>query len=390
MTAVPGTQHAHLMAIRLDSIASLCLAAAIALSGCDALPMPFAPGVDWERASPVSQGMDGERLEELRDSLARRETTALLVVRHNRLIYEWYALGHGRWRREGTASLAKSIVGSMALLAARDAGLIWLDDPASKFIPYWRDDPIRSQITIRQIMTHSSGIGHGVERTSEWSRAFWERRPDLFVQVLENAPVIDPPGSRFRYSGPAFAALSYALAVALQETPTSDVRQLLAEHVMRPIGIPDAAWTISYGRTFESDGLRLHATWSGSAFTPPAIARVGQYVLMKGTWDGRLLVDSALVTELTSYSGAPLPLEGRNTPAPTPGWWSNANGAWPDLPPDAFAGLGAGGQLLVVVPSLDLVAVRVGDPLTATRSGAGLWKEVNRLVFAPLAASIIE
>lgn len=378
------------MAIRFDSFASLCLATAIWLTGCDAGPVPFAPGVDWETASPESQGMDGARLDGLRDSLARRETTALLVVRHNRLVYEWYALGHGHWRREGTASLAKSIVGSMALLAATDKGLIELDDPVSKFVPYWRDDPIRSQITVRQIMTHSSGIGHGRDSTSEWSRAFWERRPDLFVQVLEDAPVLDRPGSRFRYSGPAFAPLSYALAFALQDTTTSDLRQLMADHIMRPIGIPDAAWTISYRRTFELDGLRLHATWSGSAFTPPAIARVGQFVLMKGAWDGQQVVDSALVTELTSYSGAPLPPEGMSSPAPTPGWWSNANGAWPDLPRDAFAGLGAGGQLLLVVPSTDLVAVRLGGPLTATRSVAALWNEVNRLVFAPLAASIIE
>jgi CubicO group peptidase (beta-lactamase class C family) len=333
--------------------------------------------------------MSGALLDGLRDSLAQRETTALLVARHNKLVYEWYALGHGYWRREGTASLAKSIVGSMALLAATDDGLIELDDPVSKFIPDWRNDPIRSQITVRQIMTHSSGIGHGRDKTSEWSRAFWERRPDLFEQVLENAPVLDRPGSRFRYSGPAFAPLSYALAHALQDTPTPDLRQLLANKVMRPIGIPDAAWTISYGRTFELDGLRLHATWSGAAFTPPAIARVGQFVLMNGAWDGQQLVDSSLVAALTGYSGAPLP-EGERIPAPTPGWWSNANGAWPHLPRDAFAGLGAGGQLLIVAPSTDLVAVRLGGPLTTTRSMAELWEEVYRLVIEPLAMSLIE
>ena len=62
---------------------------------------PFA----WQTATPESRSMSGPKLDVLRDALAARKTTAFLVVRNDRIVYEWYADGHGpaRIARHGVA-----------------------------------------------------------------------------------------------------------------------------------------------------------------------------------------------------------------------------------------------------------------------------------------------
>lgn len=50
---------------------------------------------EWRTSSPESQGMSGPRLEAMRRELADRGTKALLIVRNDRIVCEWYAPGHG-------------------------------------------------------------------------------------------------------------------------------------------------------------------------------------------------------------------------------------------------------------------------------------------------------
>ena len=83
--------------------------------------------------------MDMVRLHALRDDLAARGTKTLLVARHERIVYEWYAPGYGPSQRHYTASLAKALVGGMSLLLALNDGLMGVDDLACEYIPAWRD-----------------------------------------------------------------------------------------------------------------------------------------------------------------------------------------------------------------------------------------------------------
>ena len=54
-----------------------------------------AEAFEWQTVSPASQGFSTGKLDALRDSLARRGTKALLIVRNDKIVYEWYAPGHG-------------------------------------------------------------------------------------------------------------------------------------------------------------------------------------------------------------------------------------------------------------------------------------------------------
>jgi len=74
----------------------------------------------------------------------------------------------------------------------------------------------------------------------------------------------------------------------------------------------------------------------------------------------------------------------------TLGWYGNHTGIWEFLPRDAYAGAGAGNQLLLIVPSLDLIVVRFGDQLYGGSRGDSAGLGVERYLFNPVVEAIEE
>jgi CubicO group peptidase (beta-lactamase class C family) len=344
-------------------------------------------------ASLGAQGLDTAALVKWRDALAARGTTGLLVVRRGAIAFEWYADGWNAARPHGTASMAKALVGGASLLVAMSDGAISPDDLASKYIPAWKNDPLKGLITIRQLATHTSGIedaeedGIAHERLPGWKGAFWRRDPDPFSIAVRDAPAIFDPGTRYAYSNPGMAALSYAITASLHG---GDVRSLLKSRVYDPLGIPAGEWSIGYGRAYNVDGLALWANWGGANFTARATARVAQWIMRAGEWNGRQLVRKQAALLATADAKMPRPPRDVDAFAPASGlaWYTNADGVWPDVPRDAIAGAGASHQVFVAIPSLDLVVVRNGDAIGG-RNGP-FWTPVYREILQPLMAAITE
>jgi len=350
----------------------------------------------WQTASPESQGMSTPKLNAQRDVLAAKRTKAFLVIRHDRIVYEWYAPDHGQKKLHYTASLAKALVGGVSLMLALNDGFLDVDEPACKYIPAWKEDSGKSGITIRHLATHSSGIedaekgGLPHDRLPGWKGAFWRREPDPFSIARDEASVIFPPGSDYAYSNPGMAMLAYAVTASLKDTPHSDILSLLRERIMKPIGAPDEEWSIGYGRGYEVELLKLYANWGGGGYTARAVARVGRLMLRQGDWEGEQLVLPEWVEKAVKYAGTPLPerTEGNPEPGSGLGWWTNFDGVWQAIPRDAFAGAGAGNQILLVIPSLDMIIVRNGGTLGDESKGEGFWGGLEKFLFNPLMEAI--
>src|SRR4051812_44174639 len=92
-------------------------------------------------ATPESQGMSSKKLDAMKGDLAARKTKALLVIRNDKIVYEWYAEGHSASAKHYTASMAKAIVAGVAVGVALTDNRLALDDPAWKYIPQWKNDP---------------------------------------------------------------------------------------------------------------------------------------------------------------------------------------------------------------------------------------------------------
>lgn len=344
----------------------------------------------WTSATPESQGMSSEKLATMRDDLAARKTTGLLVVRNDKIVCEWYAPGQSAKSKHGTASMAKAIVGGVSLAVAMSDGRISLDDPAAKFVPPWRNDPQKSRITVRQLGSHTSGIEDAEadklphEKLTGWKGDFWKRLPpprDPFTIARDEAPVLFAPGTKMAYSNPGIAMLTYTVTASLRDSPHNDIRTLLRERVMRPIGVPDEEWSVGYGQTPVVDGLPLVGSWGGGSYTARAAASVGRLTLREGDWDGRRLISADAVRQVTRDVGTP-----GNCGI---GWWSNNDGSYPELPKDAFCGTGAGHQIVLVVPSLNLIAVRNGDTIATVGGEPNAYHvPLRQYLFGPLVKAI--
>ncbi|HLA39856.1 MAG TPA: serine hydrolase [Candidatus Glassbacteria bacterium] len=355
-----------------------------------------AESFEWKTASPEQCGFDSLKLAAAVDTLAARRTQALLVVRRDRIVCEWYGNGLAPGGRHYTASLAKALVGGMSLLLALDDNRLRPDDPAWRYIPFWKDDPLRSLITVRHLATHSSGIEDaetpGLTHFEQqgWKLRFWNQDPDPFSMSVRQAPVIYEPGHRFHYSNPGMGALSYTVTSSYRATEWKDLRTLLRKRVMEPIGVAEKDYSLGYDQTFQVEGLELVPNWGGGSYAARAVARVGRLLLRRGDWEGRQLIGSAWVDSVTSYAGTPLPprFEDDAEPGSGLGFYANFDGVWANLPRDAIAGAGAGNQVLVVIPSLELIVVRFGELLDGSDQSK-FWGGLERWLFDPLMEALV-
>ena len=319
-------------------------------------------------------------------SCATEKQTCFLLFVTIAIVYERYADGFSRRKQHYTASLAKSLVGGLSLMLAMDDGRARPDELASRFVPQWADIAGKRDITLRHLATHTSGMEDAEadhlphDRLTGWKGDFWKRLPtphDPFTISRDITPVLENPGTNARYSNPGMAMLSYCLTASLRGAPQTDLRSLLKTRIMDPIGVPKKEWSVGYGQTTTVDGLPLVAAWGGGDFSPNACARVASLLLHKGNWHGRQLISRATVEEATQYAGMP------NHSGL--GWWVNRKSdgtlVWPSVPADAFWGLGAQGQFLLVVPSLSLIVLRMGGPMTEVDDAKS---EVGPIVVNPL------
>jgi CubicO group peptidase (beta-lactamase class C family) len=345
------------------------------------------PNVHWETCTPEEVGLSTDRLEKLRASLIAQGTESLLIARNGCIAFEWYAKNFGPSYLVPLAGAAKGTVGSVILLTALSDDKIGLDDRIAEYVPAWKDDPQKSKITVRQLASYSSGIDD-VElsftvKHSGWKEEYFRNENRRFDMALKQAPILFEPGSQFSYSGVGYYALAYALGTVLKNSPEpTDLKSYLRDRIMNPLGIPSDAWMISYGHVYPVDGMSLYAIGSGASYTTRAAARTGELFLEDGKWNGRQLIESKWIHQALSYANSPPHMVAGGTDPPAGlGWWVNAGNFFPALPQDAAVTAG-NGRIMLVVPSLRLVVVRLGEALG--QLGDDSWQATEKELFEPL------
>ena len=373
----------------------------------------------WEHATPKSVGISSAKLEAYKNSLMTKGTHKLLIIKDDKIICEAFAKG---WKdgeaTSGTASLAKALVSGMSLNAAIADDYIDADAPACLYIPAWLKSDVKSTITIRQLDTHTSGLDDS-EGTDEeeailvkqkkdrhmdlpgWKGMFWRKKPDPFSLSRDSAKVLFKPGTGSQYSNPGIAMLNYAVTASLQQSPYKDIATYLDKRIFSRIGIKKGSYTVGYGTSYKVDGLNLVAGWGGASFNAEAVARIGRLIMRHGNWQGEQIIDSTVVKQALGINGVTdlsslTTIPSRNSsaediePIAALGWFTNHDGVFKSLPRDTFFGAGAGEQLLIVIPSLNMIIVRMGSPLNPNFSGKSYWKFVEGELFNPLMDAVEE
>ena len=354
----------------------------------------------WNEAPGISADALASLAKHLQLSPQGR-TDAFLLVHDGRLVFEWYrpegilSAAIGPNTTQSAAAAAKGLIGSLLLGLALSDGVVHLDDRAATYIPAWTRDSLRSRITIRQLASHSSGL-EDVSFYSDtlapgWKRDYYRHPERRFEMAQRMAAVIYDPGTESRYSGLGYYVLAYVLAKAYANHNVHDIRELLQTRVMEPIGVAPKDWSISYGDSYSWEGLKLYAIGSGADITPRAAAKIAQLMLQNGSWEGRQLLSPDVVRRLTTEPAlaAATPSDGSRF-VPALGWWMNCNGTLPSVPRDAFAAIGGGHEIVLVIPSLKIIAVRFGSTLGNTESNPAFTADIETLFARPLIESLAQ
>ncbi len=283
---------------------------------------------------------------------------SLLVIQNGRTIFEHYANGGSIRERWPIFSGTKSFWGIAALAAARD-GLFKLDDPVSDTITEWKNDPRKSQITIRQLLSQTDGI----EAASRLQRPSIRDRNALAIQL----PAVASPGSAFIYGPSHLQIFSELLRRKLRGRSTI---AYFEGRVSNRLGLDRL--------NFKKDARGNPLPATGFELSAREWARLGEVVLRHGSYHGRQIVPAPLLRE--AFAGSTInPAYGLtfwlNQQAPTgreadmermldvP--WQDAQ--WTDVcickdaPADMVVALGSGYQRLFVIPSSQAIIVRQGS-----------------------------
>ncbi len=283
---------------------------------------------------------------------------SMLVMQNGRTIFEHYANGGSAGRRWPIFSGTKSFWGIAALAGARD-GLFKLDELVSDTITEWKSDPLKSQITIRQLLSQTDGI----EGASRLHRPSIRDRNAMAVRL----PVLAKAGSAFIYGPSHLQIFSEVLRRKLNGRATTDYME---SRVLNRLGLG----RLNYKK--DARGNPLLAT--GFELTAREWARLGELVLGRGNYHGRQIIPADLLREAFSGSQAnpsygltfwlnQEALSGREADMERmldlP--WQSAQWAdvciCKDAPADMVAALGSGYQRLFIIPSLSATIVRQGS-----------------------------
>jgi CubicO group peptidase (beta-lactamase class C family) len=283
---------------------------------------------------------------ELEDSIRKIYLShVFLVVHKGELVAEGYGNDHIATTKHTAWSMGKSILSTLIGLQV-DQGKIDLNQ--TNIYPSWTDE--RSKITLTHMLQASNGL--------DWEEDYAgvsDATNMLFLkpngaEVAAAKPLKYKPGSYFYYSSGTTNILSQFLRTQLGEEA---YQKLPYEGLFNKIGM--------HNTVMEKDAS---GTFLGSSFvfaTGRDFARFGLLMLNKGNWQG----EQILSEEWVKFATTPTAAASRGEYGAQ--WWLNAGSPsnpqdklFPDLPNDAFYAGGFEGQWILVIPSQELVIVRLG------------------------------
>ncbi len=299
-------------------------------------------------------------------------TAAMVVLHKGQIVGERYMAGVTKDTQLESWSMGKSLTATLVALLVKD-GAFALDDPAP--VPDWRrPGDSRGAIRVRDVMRMSSGLSF-TGQDDRWMDPSWQYHDHFFIyagavdafKYATTSPVEFAPSAVGRYRNSDPMTLGFL------------VRQAVEKKGEQYLTWPQRA-------LFDRIGIRRQVLepdpWgnfllSGYDYgTARNWARLGLLYLQDGVWNGQRLLPEGWAAFVST---------------PAPAWkrkeyggqfWVNGEGQW-NLPRDAYFMSGAGGQHTFVVPSHDLVVVRMGH-----QRGAPIGTKLLNQSLAALVAAV--
>ncbi|MGK0343841.1 MAG: CubicO group peptidase (beta-lactamase class C family) [Candidatus Azotimanducaceae bacterium] len=316
------------------------------------LPWPTATWSNSELANDVDKAALDSAIANLfavKQDNGVPDTRAVLIIKSGQIVHEQYAEGFSKDSRFHSWSAAKSFTNALIGVLANQ-GKLDLDQQAP--IPAWQDDE-RSQITVRHMLNMTSGMDNSDSADGGFlGEALYGRGALDVNQIAANRPLISEPNSEWAYSTATSNLLAFVAGNIMGDD--RDSRQAYVnQHLLSPIGADDII--MSYDKAgYFLGGSQVYATARD-------YARLGYLYLRDGVWDGQRILPEGWVD--FSRTRAPAANNGNHAAH----FWLNVKGkGWqpgmlPGGPESAFVIAGNGGQYVYILPSHDMLLVRLGE-----------------------------
>ena len=271
---------------------------------------------------------------------------SILLVRQNKLLIEEYFSGHKINTLHDLRSATKSIL-SLLMGIAIDKGIIDdIDDPIVKYLkePFATKnfDERKDLITIRHLLTMSSGLD-----CNDWDPASKGQEDKVYkkkdwLQYTLDLPMINDPGTVSNYCSMGTVLIAEVISQATGMT----IQEFAQQYLFDKLGITRVEWGHTSNKEVIASGKRLY-------MTPRDLAKIGQLVLNHGSWNGKQIVSEgwigAATTPKTQITGIDYGFL----------WWSIPLKSGNEVLLSKTA-TGNGGQYIMIIPEMDLVAVFTG------------------------------
>jgi CubicO group peptidase (beta-lactamase class C family) len=322
---------------------------------------PPLTGSTWDTIAPQTLGYCQPKIDGLYNFLETNNSKAFILLKDGKIVLEKYFGTHTPNSLWQWASAGKTITSFMTGIAQQEGYLSITDTTASYLGQGWTNCTTQQEerITIWNQLTMTSGLDDGV--------------PDPYCTLDTCLNYLADPGTRWAYhNGP------YTLLDGVIENATGlTLNNYTTQKLKNPTGMTGAFISVGYNNVFVSNARSM--------------ARFGSLILNKGNWNGnQIMTDTAYFNDMVNTSQNLNKSYGYL-------WWLNGKQSYmvptlqtvfpgfvcPNAPSDLIAAIGAGGQFLNVVPSQNLVWLRMGDEPTTSLVpfllNDQIWEYVNDL-----------
>lgn len=341
------------------------------LSNEENTPSTYFPpinGSNWLTQSAEQLQWNTEHIDELYSYLEQENTRAFIILKQGKIVLEQY------WGNNITntapfsenslwywASAGKTITASLVGIAQQD-GFLYVDNKTSDFLGEgWTSMPAdkEQQITIKHQLTMTSGLNYEVSDLDCTSATCLQYKADA--------------GNQWYYHNAPYTLLTKVIESATNLDYNTYTQQALASH----IGM-NGQW-ISQGNN--------NVYYS----TARDMARFGLLIANKGTWENSAIIESNYFADMVSTSQELNPsygylfwLNGKDKII-YPGFSQQINLSLASAAPiDLIAGMGKNGQFVDIVPSKELVVIRLGEApensLVPIQFHNTMWEKINLII----------
>ena len=239
----------------------------------------------------LSERFSSQAVEAFFSALEERNLVlhSIMIVQNGKVTYEHWFGDNSPTRLQPIFSITKTWTGMAAGFAIQE-GLFGIDDKVISFFPDVSPETVSenlAKVRIRDLLTMSTG--HAFNQTMVWAQEEGGLSAEPWDKAFLAQPVEHEPGTVFVYQSLA----PHMISTLIERLSGENIVDYLTPRLYEPLGITEARWN-------NNPAGKINAAFDSYAKTED-LAKLGQFLLQKGRWNGKQLLPEAWIEDATSF-----------------------------------------------------------------------------------------